>query len=145
MKKKLLENNGAPPRPVLLIGWGREGVKDIAAARNEFPCDEGMDCVDAWGADSTDVLDLIEDWLKDNPNAQFLYIGSHGNREGLTPVGKPKLGDPKIRWAKLAAALSKAKKPITLWLGACSSALAAGAWEEDPPPVNLIAGFSGTA
>jgi hypothetical protein len=59
-EKKSLAKNRVPPRPVLVIGWGQEGVRDVNTARDEFPCDEGMDCVDARGADSADVGDSGE-------------------------------------------------------------------------------------
>ena len=126
--------------PLLLVGWGREGAKDVVSVRNQFPCDKGLDCVYAQGADSEEVLREISEWLEDNPNAQFLYIGSHGNKTGLTPT---KGATPRISWSRLASVLSKAKRPITVWLGACLSTFAAKHWSDcHVLPVNPIISFS---
>ena len=58
----------------------------MAYAREEFPFDKGLDCLDAQGAINEDVLSAIKDWLRENPNAQFLCIGCHGDEKGLYPV-----------------------------------------------------------
>jgi hypothetical protein len=129
---------------MLLIGWGREGAKDVRSCRSEFPCDEGLDCVDTQGAQSEEVLQEIADWLENNPNAQFLYIGSHGDKTAVFPIGRPDAFTPKITWSKLASVLSKANRQITLWLGACLSAFAADHWRDETTlPVNPIVSFSG--
>jgi hypothetical protein len=140
-KSKSRKRKGVRARPpFLLIGWGQEGAKDVYAAREEFPCDQGLDCVDAQGADSEEVLEEIADWLKNNRNAQILYIGAHGNKGALAPTTK---ATPNISWPRLAEVLSSARKPIRVWFGACLSTFAAERWNDPALPVDAIISFSG--
>jgi len=143
MAKKKKSRKSKHKAPVLLIGWGREGVKDVAYACEEFPFDRGLDCIDAQGASNDDVLRAIENWLEANPNAQFLYIGCHGDEDGLSPiVGADRLTQL-ITWPALGKVLSKARARITVWLGACSSSFAATNWNSNANLlVNPIVGFS---
>ena len=64
MMKKQKSRKPGHKTPVFLIGWGREGAKDVAYAREEFPFDKGLDCLDAQGAINEDVFGTIKDWLK---------------------------------------------------------------------------------
>ena len=85
MTKKQKSRKPGHKTPVFLIGWGREGAKDVAYAREEFPFDKGLDCLDAQGAINEDVLSAIKDWLRENPNAQFLCIGAMATRRDCIP------------------------------------------------------------
>lgn len=141
MRKRAKHSAAAP---VLLIGWGREGAKDVYFAREYFGFDLGLDCVDAQEVREEEVLKAISDWLQDNDNAQVLYIGAHGYQDGLHPTREGDSFRARISWRALAEALSSAKQPITLCLGACSSVFAAEYWNRNSLPlVSMILGFSG--
>jgi len=125
-------------RSVLLIRWstGRD-VQEIDLALRAFSADLQIAAHNA--CDSEDVVNTIETWLSTS-RPQLLYIGSHGNSEGLKPTKKRY---PTLSWNRLAAALRKASPPLWVCLGACDSASAAAAWEKqgDDFPVSVLIGF----
>jgi hypothetical protein len=69
-----------------------------------------------------------------------MYIGSHGNSEGLKPSRNSKVT---LTWSRLAQVLGAAKSPIWVCLGACESTFAAAAWSKYGPdfPVSTLLGF----
>jgi hypothetical protein len=80
----------------------------------------------------------IERWLESSSNAQFLFIGTHGDKDGLG-----RNAENRIDWPELWTVLKKAIRPIALWLGACHSGCAATAWSPviGYTPVEYIIGF----
>lgn len=125
-------------RSVLLIRWCTgDDVQEIDLALRAFRADFQIAAHNA--RDSEDVIDTIETWLNTG-RSQLLYIGSHGNSEGLKPTKKRY---PELNWNRLAAALQKAPPHLWVCLGACDSASAAAAWEKqsDDFPVSALIGF----
>jgi hypothetical protein len=85
-----------------------------------------------------EAIAAVERWLDSNPNAQFLFIGTHGDKDGIGPSVQNG-----VEWPELWSVLKKAVRPIALWLGACHSACAANAWSpvKWAAPVDYIVGF----
>jgi hypothetical protein len=123
---------------VLLIRWSTgSDVKEVARVLNAFPADQQIASFDA--KDSEELIGTIQSWLGSG-KAQVLYIGSHGNSEGLKPTpGRY----PALTWSRLAATLQMSSTPIWVCLGACESACAAEAWQAQPKsfPVSRLLGF----
>jgi hypothetical protein len=131
--------------PILVFGWGKDGAGDIDVVVDEFPYDSGLRCVKAPDLDSRAVLDEISEWLKNNKNARILYLGAHGKVNGLSPDGSSldKIGYKELA-ETLAANLSRGKRRLTVWLGACDSAVAADFWRMiEDLPVGLLVSFAG--
>ena len=130
--------SGDLSRSVLLIRWSTgEDVQEIDIALRAFRADLQIAAHNA--RDSEDLIDTIQTWLSTG-RSQLLYIGSHGNSEGLKPAKKK---FPELSWNRLAAALQKAPPHLWVCLGACDSASAAAAWEKESKdfPVSVLIGF----
>ena len=84
------------------------------------------------------ALAAITEWLADNPNAQFLFIGAHGDKDGL---GDTVAGG--VDWPELGTLLRSNRPCVALWLGACESSGAALGWSpvKEPIPASYIVGF----
>lgn len=115
--------------------------------RVDYPFDTGLQFADL--REKKDVKDAIRKWLRgsghpDDQIAQVLYIGSHGNKTGLSPISGSKQSE-RMSWSELASILKPPKTPLVLWLGACNSSYAAEAWSKAgmDVPVQVIVGFSG--
>jgi len=125
-------------RSVLLVRWSTgEDVQEVDFALRAFRADLQIAAHNA--RDSEDLIDTIQKWLSTGIS-QLLYIGSHGNSEGLKPTTKEY---PVLSWNRLAAALQKAPTHLWVCLGACDSASAAAAWELGSKdfPVSVLIGF----
>ena len=107
-----------PTRPglsvaVLLIRWSTgHDVAEIELAQRAFRADLQIATNNA--KDSTDLLETVAAWLAAG-KAQILYIGSHGNPEGLKPSPNSKVT---LTWSRLAQVLRAAKSLIWVCLGA---------------------------
>ncbi|MBB6144301.1 hypothetical protein HNQ77_002253 [Silvibacterium bohemicum] len=143
-RKKLKPDTESSPWPndlsrsVLLIRWSTlKDVQEIDLALRAFRADSQIAAHDA--RDSDDVIDTIKAWLSIG-KSQLLYIGSHGNSEGLKPTTKTY---PELTWNRLAGALRKAPERLWVCLGACDSASAAAAWERqnDDFPASVLIAF----
>ena len=85
-----------------------------------------------------EAIAAIKGWLQGNPNAQFLFIGTHGDDQGLGLTEQNR-----VDWPELWSVLKNAVRPVALWLGACHSASAAKAWSpvKGHAPVDYVVGF----
>jgi hypothetical protein len=129
------ENDHAAP--ILLVQWlGSNEYKETNAALSKFKDQVSIAHADV--SSKADVLAAIGDWLTDNDNAQFLFIGTHGNDNGIGSDAADMVG-----WSELWEMLKKAGDAIAVWLGACHSAHAAEAWSPvcDGAPVEYVVGF----
>jgi len=130
--------------PIVMIQWLKP---------NEFR--ETQDIIKEF-AGKTPTLDLIDvesaaefrsalQRLKNDDTCQFLFIGSHGIKDiNKKCIGIGKSITDYLTWPDLWTALSVAKKPPVLWLGACSSSQCAEAWSPFPSDklvVEWIVGF----
>jgi hypothetical protein len=123
--------------PILLLQWlDTAEYKETHAAMKAFSHEVKIRHADVAGKAA--AISAIEQWLEHNPNAQFLFIGTHGNDAGIGPA----VGEG-IDWAELWGVLRKAVRPVALWLGACHSACAAKAWSpvKGHSPVDYAVGF----
>lgn len=124
-------------QPILLLQWlGTSEYKETESAYQNFADKYRIKHANVQSKD--DAIYAIEKWLKKNGNAQFLYIGTHGNETG---IGVNELN--MVSWLELWNVLKKADNPISLWLGACHSSCAAKAWSpvKEPALVDYIVGF----
>lgn len=123
--------------PILLLQWLEPGEhKETKAAMAKFGGNVKIMYADV--QTKADAIAAIEKWLTGNPNAQFLFIGTHGDDDGLGPTTADGLD-----WPELKALLLRAVRPVALWLGACHSSFAAKAWSPIIArlPVEYIVGF----
>jgi hypothetical protein len=123
--------------PILLLQWlGTAEYKETKSALKAFSKEVKIRHADA--GTKEEAIAAIQGWLEGNSNAQFLFIGTHGDRDG---IGRN--ADNRIDWPELWAVLKKAVRPIALWLGACHSGFAASAWSPvvGYAPVEYIVGF----
>lgn len=124
--------------PILLLQWlNTPEYKETKAALAAFG--KQVKIIHADVGTQADAIAAIEGWLNGNPNAQFLFIGTHGDENGIGPSVQNG-----VEWPQLWSVLKKAVRPIALWLGACHSACAAKAWSpvKGAAPVDYIVGFS---
>jgi hypothetical protein len=109
--------------PILLLQWlNRREKKEARTAFRKFRKEVQIRYAEA--VTKAEALRAIRSWLSRNPNAQFLYIGSHGARHGLGANGREY-----ISWPALGRFLRRHGQPVVLWLGACDSAFAAEQWK----------------
>jgi hypothetical protein len=123
--------------PILLLQWlDTEEYKETESALRAFSGEVRIQHADV--GTRTEAIGAIKSWLHGNPNAQFLFIGTHGDDEGLGPTVENGLD-----WSELWSVLKNAVRPVALWLGACHSASAARAWSpvRGYAPVTYIVGF----
>ncbi|MBZ5700449.1 MAG: hypothetical protein LAN84_01230 [Acidobacteriia bacterium] len=123
--------------PILLLQWlDTAEYKETKSALRAFG--RKVKILHADVRTKLEAIAAIERWLQGNPNAQFLFIGTHGDEDGLGPTVQNG-----IHWSELWSVLKKAVRPVALWLGACNSACAAKAWSpvQGHAPVDYIVGF----
>lgn len=129
--------NKTTDAPILLLQWlGTEEYKETESALRAFAGEVKIQHADV--GTKTEAIAAIDSWLHGNPNAQFLFIGTHGDEDGLGPTVQNG-----VDWSELWSVLKNAVRPVALWLGACHSACAAKAWSpvQGYAPVNYIVGF----
>jgi hypothetical protein len=145
--KEHIANLAARKKPVLALGWGRDGCDDVDQVVNFYGHDQGLYCVCADSStDSRAVLQTIEDWLNGHVNARQLYLGMHGTKTELRPEREDT--GARITYRELAARIRenfcKKAGSMTVFLGACQSAHAACIWKSfEDLPVRLLIAFSG--
>jgi hypothetical protein len=125
--------------PILLLQWLDDSeTKEIRPAFKSFRREVKMVQVEA--ANKTEVLHAITSWLRGNPNAQFLYIGSHGSLQGFGPNS-----NEYITWRRLGTTLRRSKRLVVVWLGACHSSHATREWQaiHGKVPARYVVGFRG--
>jgi hypothetical protein len=124
--------------PILLLQWlGTTEYKETKTALVAFRNEVNIKHSDV--RTKAGAMRAIKRWLKGNPNAQFLFIGTHGDKDG---IGRSMQNG--VEWPELWAVLKKAVgPPIAVWLGACHSAFAAKAWSpvKGAAPIDYIVGF----
>jgi len=123
----------------MLLQWvGPNEHKETETALAKFGGDVKIMYADV--QTKAQAVAAIEKWLNGNRNAQFLFIGTHGDDAGLGPTAADGLD-----WPELKALLLRAVRPVALWLGACHSSFAAQAWSPiiGRLPVEYIVGFPG--
>lgn len=127
-----------PKPPILLLQWlDPDEIKEAAGPFRSFRKEVLIQYVES--TTRAEALAAIRQWLRDNSNAQFLYIGSHGNDRALG-------ANPReyITWSELGNLLRKTQKPVVLWLGACDSRFAAAQWKRRKQKSALwVVGFQG--
>lgn len=112
------------PDPVCLVQWlAPDEYREVHAAWTAYAPTINITLHDV--RTKAEVSDAIRTWLKDNPNAQFLYIGAHGDETGF---GRPDMVQDKMTWAELRTLLIEAQNPPVVWLGTCKSSSVAKAW-----------------
>lgn len=128
--------------PILLVNWLAREIGEIDTALQSF----GQEVLikSAKSNSKEDVISVIGEWLSGNTNAQFLYIGCHGDSLGLFKDDRQPLRD-RLDWEELGEVLRQHAHTVSLWLGACDSAAVARAWSgrDDQIPVRYIVGFLG--
>jgi hypothetical protein len=125
-------------RAILLIRWSHgNDVREISEAVAAFRADKQIAIYDA--TDSDDLLDIIQNWLSAK-KSQVLFIGAHGNREGLKPTPNDY---PTLTWERLAQTLETASAPLWVCFGSCNSAYVASSWAtlKNTFPVSVFFGF----
>jgi hypothetical protein len=123
--------------PIMLLQWLQAGEhKETKAAIAKFSGDVNIMYADV--QTKAQAIDAIAKWLAGNRTAQFLFIGTHGDEDGLGPTAVDGLD-----WSELKTLLLQAVRPMALWLGACHSSFAAKAWSPITGrlPVEYIVGF----
>jgi hypothetical protein len=123
--------------PILLLQWlDTPEYKETKTALAAFG--QEVKIMHADVRTKADAIAAIERWLNGNPNAQFLFIGTHGDEDGIGPTVQNG-----VNWPELWTVLKKAARSIALWLGACHSACAAKAWSpiKGAAPVDYVVGF----
>jgi len=123
--------------PILLLQWvDAKEYKETHAALKAFSKEVKIMHADV--QTKAEAIAAVEKWLCNNANAQFLFIGTHGDDDGLGPTV-----ENGVTWEELRSVLKKAAGSIALWLGACHSACAAKAWSpiEGYARVDYIVGF----
>ena len=136
----------AAKKPVLVLGRGLDGCKDVDEIVDFYGHDQSLYCVKVPCADSRDVLLTIETWLKDNPHAEILCLGMHGTPSGLRP--KRQSDGAQITFSELGKLMGKnfcgRFEHLTVFLGACRSDHAAGVWNAlNRLPIHRLVAFSG--
>jgi hypothetical protein len=130
-------------KPILVLGWGEDGCKDIDCIEKALGYDQSLDCVTAKYAESCLVEQEVGTWLRDHPNAQTLYLGAHGHKEGLVPTrhSRDKL-DYRTLGRTIVENVAPTTPPLTVILGACESSVAAEVWNNiDHNVVRLLIAF----
>lgn len=125
--------------PILFLHW----LENVTHPRVGAPVyAEHKDEVDIRYRDTrsrADFLRELEDWLTDNDAAQYLFVGAHGDENGIGD-----LVETGLEWPELAEVLSRHDRGLGLWLGACTSSSAATAWSpvrQESAPARYIIGF----
>lgn len=145
--KQLLQKINPGVKPVFLLGWGRDGVKDVEYVREYLgPDDQSIAYTMKPNADSREVLDALEAWFRNNSFAMLLYIGAHGIAKvpaGLVP--KATRNRDRISYEEIAQSiqtnLNQCAEPLCVCIGACESTEAVPAFESSP--VHLLIAFPG--
>lgn len=130
-------SNKKSDAPILLLQWlDTPEYKETNSALRAFGSEVKILHADV--RTKLEAIAAIESWLQGNPNAQFLFIGTHGDEDGIGPTVQNG-----VDWSELWSVLKKAVRPVALWLGACHSACAARAWSpvQGHAPVDYIVGF----
>ena len=132
-------------KPVLVLGWERDGFEDVDKVANDCGYDQSLYCVSAPQADSREVLGEIENWLQGNRDAQILCLGMHGTPSGLRPERRS--GGAQITYSELAKTVKRnfcGNSSLIVFIGACKSEHAAKIWKKlGALPINLLIAFSG--
>jgi len=128
--------------PILLINWLAEETGEIDTAVQSFGQEVLMKS--AKPDSKKDVIRVIDEWFSGNTNAQFLYIGCHGDSLGLFKDDRQPCCD-RLEWEELGQLLRQHAHTVSLWLGACDSSAVAGAWSRpgEQTLVRYIVGFLG--
>jgi hypothetical protein len=124
--------------PVMLLQWLNPGEhEETRSMLAEFAA--SVDIAHEDVKDPTEARSAIQRWLDGNNNAQFLFIGTHGDEDGLGPTVANG-----VEWGDFRDWMS-AEKPVVLWLGACKSSAAASGLSpvpSGPLRIEAIFGFS---
>lgn len=145
--QQLLQKINPGVKPVFLLGWGRDGLKDVEYVRECLgPEDQSIAYTTKPDADSREVLDELEMWFQNNSFAMLLYIGAHGiskSPAGLVP--KATRNRDEISYHEIAQSirenLNQYAEPLCVCIGACGSTEAVPAFEA--LPIHLLIAFPG--
>ena len=132
-------------KPLLLLQWLQDGeYKETRSALAKYSGGVNIEPADV--TTKVDAVGAIRNWLSENSNTQYMFIGTHGIRdENKNCIGLGATGADYLDWHELLNLLRVAESPPVLWLGACKSSEVANAWTRlslQAPPVSWIVGFT---
>ncbi len=127
--------------PILMIQWLKNTEYKEVFSKKTTKAGGSVDVAIVDAKNKAEVKNAIERWLVGNSNAQYLYIGTHGNEKGLSDNGEFASYEEVWQW------FSRRRRPFVVWLGACRSVNAATVWsrciEESPAHIHVscVVGF----
>lgn len=127
--------------PILLIDWLADKSDEIEVALRDFGNEIRIQA--ARVASKNDLKEAVSTWLSGNVNAQFLYVGCHGDSHGLFRDASNRYSD-RMDYEEFGELLIQSSTKLHLWLGACNSSSLVTAWNKSGKsiPVTYVVGFA---